>query len=123
MDEELGKLNPCIHRKGTSTGNGLDSRMILVCNGFETTIPECRVCNGLPKTKMTLVQTLNQKWNELKTTLKRRIEMEELTHDQIVEKLELANVEQPMNISAKTAIVVTALLILLIYGILSGIRL
>jgi len=68
----------------------------MVCNGFEVTTDECFMCTGTPKTKMTIVNIINQKWADTRTLLKRRNTMNTskqktpYSHEDIVTRLDLA---------------------------------
>lgn len=111
--DAISRLKPCAHRKGTR----LNNRMILSCNGFEVTIDECDVCRGIPKTKMTLGQTLNQKWNEMKTTINWRHGMELMTNDQIAARLDIGSKDIENRYKTKIMVYISAAIILITAGI------
>ncbi len=108
----FSQLNPCVHRKGSSTGSGEYARIILACNGFEVTVNECSTCSGKPKTRMTFRQFLNQKEKELSTILRRKMQMEPMTNDEIVDRLNIIYNPEPETNNTKIILGLILILIL-----------
>lgn len=114
----FSRLNPCVYRKGSSMGTGEYARIIIACNGFEVTVNECSTCSGKPKTKMTFRQFLNQKEKGLSTILRRKMQTEPMTNDEIVDRLNIVYKTEPEMNTTKVMLgllLILALAISLLY--------